>query len=180
MPEPRLGYVKIAAVGPGAFAGGLMVVDSRGLPLDFKYTEPVTPSKLQAVLYGKALDKHVRQDVIFKHLVDRLDPRPDVLLVDDEALAGLLAAVPVLFLVETRIPPLREASALQAAAEGEYLLQVSETGSPLRFRVPKGEAPERYAELLVSVARMGLDPVEPFQRVRGALDLVSAEAAGET
>ncbi len=179
MAEPRLGYVKIATVGHGAFAGGLMVVDARGLPLDFKYTEPVTPSKLQAVLYGKALDKHVRQDVIFKHLVDRLDPKPDLLLVDDEALAGLLAAVPVLFVVETRMPPLREASTLQAASEGDYLLQVSETGSPLRFRVPKGDVPERFAEILVSVARSGLDPVEPFQRVRGALELVTAEHTAE-
>jgi hypothetical protein len=85
-----------------------------------------------------------------------------------------VAAVPVLFVVETRMPPLREASTLQAASEGDYLLQVSETGSPLRFRVPKGDVPERYAGILVSVASSGLDPVEPFQRVRGALELVSA------
>ncbi len=179
MAEPRLAYVKITTVGPGTFAGGLMVVDARGLPVDFKYTEPVVPSKLQQVLYGKSLDKHVRQDVIFKHLVERIDPRPTLILVDEEGLLPLAAAAPLVYVVETRLAPLREVATLQATNEGEWLLQVAETGSPLRFRLPRAEAGDesRVAELLLEAARAGLDPVEPFGRVRSALELVCAPSS---
>lgn len=182
MADARLAYVKVSAVAPGVYAGGLMVVDARGLPLDFKYTEPVVPSRLQQVLYGKSLDKHVRQDVIFRHLVERLDPRPALILVDEDGLLGLAAAAPLAYVVETRLAPLREVAALQPTAEGEWLLQVAETGSPLRFRLPKGDAggERRVAELLLEAARAGLDPVEPFGRVRGALELVCAPSSAAT
>lgn len=179
MAEPRLAYVKIASIAPGTYAGGLMVVDARGLPVDFKYTEPVVPSKLQQVLYGKSLDKHVRHDVIFKHLLERLDPRPTLVLVDEEGLLGLPASVPLAYVVETRMAPLREVATLAPTAEGEWLLQVAETGSPLRFRLPKGDVggEGRVAELLLDAAKLGLDPVEPFARVRGALELVCAPSS---
>ena len=179
MAEPRLAYVKITTVAPGTFAGGLMVVDARGLPVDFKYTEPVVPSKLQQVLYGKSLDRHVRHDVIFKHLVERLEPRPALILVDEEALLALGAAAPLVHVMETRLAPLREVATLQPTAEGEWLLQVGETGSPLRFRLARAQAGEEslVAEILLAAARAGLDPVEPFGRVRGALELVCAPSS---
>jgi hypothetical protein len=168
----KLGYLKIVNLGPHAFAGGLMIVDARGLPLDFRYTDPVNPSKVQQILYGKALDRHVRQDVIFKHLAEKMEPRPALLLVDDEVLLGLGASVPVVMVVETRLAPLREVAQLQPASETEYLLQAAETGSPLRLKLPKAEAglPEKVAEFLLEAVSQGLDPVEPFNRIRGAVE----------
>jgi len=181
--EARLAYLRIVTFASGVYAGGVMVVDSRGLPLDFRYTEPLEPTKLQAMLYGKSLDRHVRHDVIFKHLVEKVEPRPALLLVDEEGLLALPAPMPVVFLVETRLPPLREQGVLTATAEpersgaagfSEWLLQVAETGSPLRFRIAKPEpgVETAVAELLLAAVAGGLDPVEPFGRVRGALDLV--------
>ena len=41
--------------------GGLLLTDESGIPLDFRYVEPITPTKLQAVLYGKALESHLLQ-----------------------------------------------------------------------------------------------------------------------
>ncbi|MFN3429277.1 MAG: hypothetical protein ACK46X_04920 [Candidatus Sericytochromatia bacterium] len=172
----KLGYLKIVNLGPHAFAGGLMIVDTRGLPQDFRYTDPVNPSKVQQILYGKALDRHVRQDVIFKHLAEKLEPRPALLIVDDELLVGLPASVPVVLVVETRLTPLREVAQLQSVSETEYLLQAGETGSPLRFKLAKVEAglPEKVADILLEAVASGLDPVEPFNRIRGAVDTLCA------
>lgn len=177
----KLGYLKIVNLGANAFAGGLMIVDSRGLPLDFRYTDPVSPSKVQQVLYGKALDRHVRQDVIFKHLAEKMEPRPALLLVDDELLLGQPASVPVVMVLETRLSPMREIAQLQPVSDTEYLLQAAETGSPLRIKLSKAEAglPEKVAEILLDAVALGMDPVEPFGRIRGAVDVLCAPSSAQ-
>ena len=166
-----LGYVKTLALASGAFTGGFMAVDARGLPLDFRYTDPVVPSRVQQLLYGKALDRHVRFDVLFKHLLDRLEPKPVVIFVDEEGLLSQSSPVPVALLAETRLQPLKEAAHLQTVSDTEFLLQIGETGAPLRFKLGKSDPAlaEQIKEWLVESSKLGLDPVEPFQRIRGAV-----------
>ncbi|MEB3197640.1 MAG: hypothetical protein VKP62_10600 [Candidatus Sericytochromatia bacterium] len=179
MGDLRLAYFKTMAWASGAYAGGLMVVDENGLPLDFRYTDPVQPTRLQEVLYGKSLDRHMRQEVLFKHLTARIDPRPNWLFVDDDQLLHLTACAPVVSLAETRLPPLREAALCQVLSETEWLLQAGETGSPLKFRAykPESGAIESLVDTLVLVADCGLDPVEPFNRVRQALEIACAPSS---
>ena len=52
-----LGYVLSPAVAEDVFMGGAMVTDASGLPLEFRYTEPVRATKLQRILYGDVLRK---------------------------------------------------------------------------------------------------------------------------
>jgi len=33
-----------------SYLGGLLLTDTSGIPLDFRYTEPITPTRLHAVL----------------------------------------------------------------------------------------------------------------------------------
>lgn len=177
----NLAYLKVVALEGGAFAGGVMVTDPRGLPLDFRYTDPVKPDKLQHVLYGKSLERHVRQDVLFKHLTEKLEHKPAYLLVDDEHLLGLSAAAPIVFVAETRMPPLKEVAERQGSSEAEFLLQVTDSGSPLRVRLGKPEpgAAEAVAGVLLESARQGLDPTEPFGRVKVAVEMLCREGSDD-
>ncbi|HEY9722326.1 MAG TPA: hypothetical protein V6D47_09940 [Oscillatoriaceae cyanobacterium] len=171
MPDLKLAYLKVVHLAPHVYAGGLMVVDERGLPLDFRYTDPVTPSRVQQILYGKALERHVKQDVIFHHLADKIEPKPAFLLVDEEQLLGA-TGVPTVLVVETRLAPLHQATELQVISDVEYLLQLGETGSPLRFKFAKAEPglADKLADALLAATRQGLEPTEPFGRVRGAVE----------
>lgn len=175
----RFAYFKTMTWGSGAYAGGLMVVDMRGLPVDFRYTEPVQPTRLQEVLYGKSLDRHMRHDVLFKQLAARIEPKPDWLFVDDDQLLHLQGGARVASLVESRSAPLREVALVQVLSDSEWLVQASETGSPTKFRMYQpgvGEV-DKLAQDLVSAASFGMDPVEPFNRVRQALELVCAPSS---
>ena len=71
----RLAYFMAVKEG-GSYLGGLLVTDSGGIPLDFRYTEPITPTKLQSVLYGKALEPHLKEEVIQKTLLKELKTAP--------------------------------------------------------------------------------------------------------
>src|SRR5664279_4390375 len=72
MADPiKLAY--FMAVKEGAsYLGGLLVTDTSGIPLDFRYTEPITPTRLQSILYGKSLEPHLKEEVIQKTLLKEL------------------------------------------------------------------------------------------------------------
>ena len=71
------GYVLSLSVAEDVFMGGAMVTDAYGLPLEFRYTEPVRATKLQRILYGDVLEKYIHGDVIAGNLIGRLDQKPE-------------------------------------------------------------------------------------------------------
>jgi hypothetical protein len=80
---PRPGYLVVRADEGGAYVGGLMVTDASGLPVDFRYTDPITPTRLQRALYGGVLDRYLRSEVVLRTLLDALETAPTLLVVDD-------------------------------------------------------------------------------------------------
>jgi hypothetical protein len=86
----KLAYLRIASPRPNLYIGGLMVVDSRGLPLEFRYTEPIQPTKLQQILYGAALTPYLKRDVILETLLKQLESRPCCLIVGEDSLVGIV------------------------------------------------------------------------------------------
>src|SRR5579875_1393829 len=139
-PKTSVGYVLSLAVAEQVFMGGVMVTDASGLPVEFRYTEPVRATKLQRVLYGDVLEKYIHGEVIAANLISRLEQKPDAFLVSDPALLALLQAAgkKVAALLPARVAPLKEYGAEQEGTDGEFLLQLSETGSPARVRVAPG------------------------------------------
>lgn len=182
MSSAKFAYYKAVPVGTGAWAAGLLVVDARGLPVDFRYSDVVAPGKVHQLLYGKALERHVRRDVLFRALCERIDAKPDALFVDDEQLLDLNAGAPLALVGETRVSPLREANDLMPMGDGEWLWQPYETGSPLRLKVgkPEANAGERLALALAEGVRHGLDPAEPYARVKAAILELCAEPGAES
>ncbi len=140
-----LGYVLSLSVVEDVFMGGAMVTDSYGLPLEFRYTEPVRATKLQRILYGDVLEKYIHGDVIAGNLIGRLEQKPDLFVVSETALleAASGAGKKAVQILASRVPPLKEFGALQEVSESEYFVQLSDNGSPLRVRLPsRGATPD--------------------------------------
>jgi hypothetical protein len=175
-PKTSVGYVLSLAVADQVFMGGAMVTDTAGLPLEFRYTEPVRATKLQRVLYGDVLEKYIHGDVIAANLIGKLEQKPEIFLTADPTLASVLQAAgkKTAALTATRVAPLKEFGAEQASDENEYLLQLSETGSPVRVIVaPQTEAARRaeITSVLVGLSR-SMDLLEPLMRVETAIRML--------
>ena len=54
----NLGYVLVDG-SEGVFRGAVLVTDFRGIPADFRYTDPLRPSRIEKILYGSALDVYL-------------------------------------------------------------------------------------------------------------------------
>ena len=172
-----LGYVLSQSVAEDVFMGGAMVTDPFGLPLEFRYTEPVRATKLQRILYGDVLEKYIHGDVIAGNLISRLDQKPELFLVSD---ADVLEAVSAsgrkaVQLSPSRVPPLKEFGAVQEVSDSEFFLQVTDSGSPVRVRLP-GRQPDaslrtEAVRLLTEIGRT-MDPTEPVARIEAAIKML--------
>ena len=99
-----IGYPAVTTQEPLFYVGGVLVADEYGLPVEFRHTLPVRPTKLQRALYGAALDRYLRSVVIAQRLVAGIEHDPAVVLVSDVTLARE-ARIPLGFLEESGVDP---------------------------------------------------------------------------
>ena len=169
----KLAYFMAVKEG-GSYLGGLLLTDTTGIPLDFRYTEPITPTKLQGVLYGKALEPHLKEEVIQKTLLKELKGSPDLFVLPMAELAGGWngeAKCPVLAVQKSQEAPLARLGEVFRASSREVLLQVTEGSAPLRvvFASSVDASAQEQAIPRLLDAGYHMDLTEPLERVAAAL-----------
>jgi hypothetical protein len=90
----HLGFLRIVAADAG-YVGGLLVTNRLGRPLEFQCTTPVRPNRTQEILYGPTLRPFLFSELIGMTLIERLQVKPHIVLVDQEALLDLREHVSV-------------------------------------------------------------------------------------
>jgi hypothetical protein len=170
-----IGYLAVVLHEPVGYLGGVLVVDDFGLPLEFRHTLPVRPTKLQRALYGSSLDRYLRRVVIARRLLETVEHEPPVVLVDDPVLADC-ADLPLAHLAESGVDPVGPPGHVEpfGGASPGFLLQVRPDEAPLRLltEMPVHLYPQ-IGEALCGAART-MDIAEPMQRVRAGLQLIAA------
>ncbi|PLV57002.1 hypothetical protein [Thermotoga sp. SG1] len=144
----------------GKFVGGLLVVDERGIPQEFKYTEPVVPSELQRILYGGSLEVYLKTELIARTLLKKMEKNPDFIFVRDPE---LLEADERLVLLVERNERVEEPVRI---SEEEAILPFK--GTALKVI---GKLSDDRLEKLLNLLET-FDVLEPFQRLDRALEYV--------
>ena len=82
------------------FRGGLLLADLKGKPQDFRCTSVIKPNAIQRVLYGGTMAEHMALDLCGKPLLNALQKKPAVLVVNSPDLLALRAesGLPMLWL----------------------------------------------------------------------------------
>lgn len=172
----RPGYLVVLADDGGTYVGGLMVTDTSGLPVDFRFTDPVTPTRLQRVLYGGVLDRYLRTEVVLRTLMDALEQPPSLLVVDDPGLLDEpIDICPMAFVGPSRSDPLGPVGTRSGQGSNTFLLQTSETGHPLRITLPSESGDEEHVGTTLAELGTRMDILEPLERVRAALAVIVAQ-----
>ncbi len=183
----KIGYLMVSSPVPNVYVGGLMVTDGRGLPVEFRYTEPIQPSKIQQVLYGQVLSAYIKREVILETLLKNIESKFKCLLVEDEHLVDYPAkGYSIVRIAATKSSPIGPVGKTQDIAPGEVLLQVTAEASPIRVHLGKpkaagedesgttGEKPSDINGLLLE-AGQGMDIAEPLKRIEKALEIICQE-----
>lgn len=179
MSATQPGYLVVRVGDDGSYTGGLMVTDRHGLPLDFRYTDPVTPTRLQRALYGTALDRYLRSEVVLKTLLGAVQQRPGLLLIEDERLLDEeISGCPVVFAGTSRAGVLGAPGTLQEEADSVWLAQMDAGSAPLRVAM-SGSRSAEVAGVVGTLVELSetMDVLEPAARVRQALELIATGEA---
>ncbi|HOY62770.1 MAG: hypothetical protein BWY28_03265 [bacterium ADurb.Bin236] len=178
MSEYKMGYIDIYKSGAGEFMGGALITDRLGIPIEFRHTEPVSPTKVQQILYGRALEKFVKTETLAKCLLGDLKNKPDLLVVADADYYPLtrMFNFPFVQLGKAAREPMEKHGDYAEVSESEIHLQALSHREPLRVRVDRKNAPTLPAikSILTDVTRT-MDVLEPLSRVQEALKALVAE-----
>jgi len=172
----NLGYIAIDGA-EGLFRGASLVVDFRGIPMRFYYTDPIKPSRLERILYGSALEVYLREELILESLLNAVEVKPSLWICRDPDLLGPLKSLSkgkVLYLTSSHRSPMDAAGNVESTGEPwVYLVQADSVSAPLRVVFPentKEDEVKQTAAVLVDAAKT-MELLEPFGRIQKALVL---------
>jgi hypothetical protein len=155
-----IGYLSVLNI-DGKHIGGLLVVNEYGIPMEFKYSEPITPTKLQEIIYGSSLEFYLHTEIIAKGLIQKIENRPELILVQDPSLLFEKNIVMITILPQT----------VQEKRENNEVIVNLNTKS-IRITFQEGiKIDDSVVQKIVDYASK-LDIIEPFDRIEKALEYV--------
>jgi hypothetical protein len=151
--------------------GAILVTNQIGVPLEFKYTEPVTTTKLHKILYGSALDRYVHETVIRDRLAHEVRTETDYFIVSylDKDFLGQIAGKEMIALQRLTMGSGETAGPFTRLRDREAIIQLDE-GPALRiaFSTADDVIQHNMVTWLQEISRT-MDILEPLERVANAL-----------
>ncbi|MDR3690269.1 MAG: hypothetical protein P4L46_12885 [Fimbriimonas sp.] len=180
-----IGYLAEYVSTSGGHYGGLLVVNEKGLPREFRHTDGIRPTRLQQILYGDTLDSCLGTDSMGPALLAALQKRPSILLVDEKSRlifgefvlahrpAALIVCGPSLDLLTfmNQIAPSGD------LVDAVPLTHKGVTNSHIVAYVDEGDEGGGRAALLLAQGLMNLR--SPFDRIRSVLAQVAEIEEGK-
>lgn len=183
--KPALGFLTVVVHPQYGLFGGYLVLNLSGRPLEFHCTAPIKPNRAQEILYGPTLESFLYGEQIGQTLIHQASTPP--LLICTDQTPVLAAREHVSTPIALILPPLGGCESQQAAEPPvadepgrELRLDAAHQGGPRlatfqlgRNRMALPERAEDDRRLIVE--RLGelaesFDLVEPFQRIRDAIE----------
>ncbi len=184
--EALLGYFAYISTPQRAYYGGLLVTNTRGVPKEFRHSEAIKPSRLQATLYGDSLEASLGTDALAPALYDELTEKPTVLLMDTQgrALFGLFLHMhrPAAMLVALDDPDKAFGDVL--CSEGNLLeaRDYDYKGSTREriYAYIEEESGQSTATRVLEVAQKTMNLLSPFERIRAVLTEIAQVEQGRS
>jgi hypothetical protein len=155
-----IGFLTILQEGT-THAGGYLVTNSWGRPLEFRMSSAVQPTRVQQILYGGTLQPYVCADLIGKALIDKTGVAVQLLVTNHHLALDLRhrLSTPLIWLA----PPQSE------TFSAEIVLRRAEDGNPLLVCHPRYPEDAGIIGPLLEKIDPGFDLAEPFSRIREAM-----------
>jgi len=167
----QVGYFSYLKTGEKRL-GAILVTNQIGVPLEFKYTEPVVASKLHKILYGSVLEKYLHETVIRDRLGREVRTTPNFFIApyDEKEFLGSLADREMMAIQKYIDPPGEISGPFNRIREREAIVELEEESIFLRLSFSTSDESTQHAmvEWLQEIART-MDVLEPLDRIHSAL-----------
>lgn len=149
------------------YVGGVLVIDSKGLPQEFRSTSPLRPTVAQRALYGRSLEPYAFNELIGVRLIRSLKLKPEICFVESPELFEIRESsqMPII-----RLSQVDNASLMNGSVDDG--IRISNTRGRTKDLVAD-QHPNfddiRYVQHLIETISDSIDLLEPFERVETAL-----------
>ncbi len=158
--------------------GGILITNQIGVPLEFKYTEPVTATRLHKILYGSVLDKYLHETVIRDRLGREVRALPNFFITgyDEKEFLGPIADREMVAIQKCNLPPGDISGPFTRIREREAIIELEEDREFLRlaFSTSDEMLQLNIVAWLQENART-MDILEPLDRITAALNSICGE-----
>ena len=158
--------------------GGILVTNQIGVPLEFKYTEPVAATRLHKILYGSVLEKYLHETVIRDRLGREIRTLPSYFITsyDEKEYLGQVADREMVAIQKCKLPPGEISGAFNRIREREAIIELEEDSEFLRlaFSTSDEAIQLNIVAWLQEIART-MDILEPLARITAALDSICGD-----
>ena len=152
--------------------GGILITNHIGVPLEFKYTEPVTATRLHKILYGSVLERHLHETVIRDRLGSEVKTLPDFFVIpyDQKEYLGPIADREVMAVQRCNLHPEELGGSFSRVRDREVIIGLQDEPKYLRlaFSTPD-EALQQSMVVWLQEISQTMDVLEPLERITTAL-----------
>jgi len=157
--------------------GGILVTNQIGVPLEFKYTEPVVATKLHKILYGSVLERYIHETVIRDRLAREVRTEPEYFIAsyDEREFLSAVGGKEMMAVQRFNATAAEAAGPFTRIRDREAIVELEE-GPVLRLAFSTVDDAQQHAMVtwLQEVGRT-MDILEPLERVATALRSLCGE-----
>jgi hypothetical protein len=158
--------------------GGVLITNQVGIPLEFKYTEPVVATKLHKILYGSVLDKYLHETVIRDRLGAEIRMLPEYFIVpyDEKEFIGSIRNREMVAIQKYNVPPGEFSGPFNRIRDREAVIELVEESMLLRlaFSTSDETVQHNIAAWLQEIS-LTMNLLEPMDRITSALKSICGE-----
>ena len=158
--------------------GGILITNQVGIPLEFKYTEPIIATKLHKILYGSVLEKYLHETVIRDRLVAELRTKPDYFIVpyDEKEFIGSIDGREMVAIQKANMSPGELSGPFNRVRDREAVMELEEDSILLRlaFSTSNETIQHNIVAWLQEIA-LTMNLLEPMDRIESALKSICGE-----
>jgi len=176
--QKQVGYFSHLKIGE-RHIGGILITNQIGIPLEFKYTDPVVATKLHKMLYGSVLEKYLHENVIRDRLAKEIGCSPAYFITpyEEKQFLGPIADKEALAIQKYAGVPGEASGFFTRVREREAIIELRDEAMVLRiaFSTSDDVMQHRMAAWLQEIAGT-MDVLEPLDRINSALTSLCGDA----
>jgi len=157
--------------------GAVLVTNQVGVPLEFKYTDPVSATKLHKILYGSSLERFLHEVVIRDRLSKEIRSEPEFYIApyDEKEFLGAMAGKEMMAVQRFNSMAGETSGPFTRVRDREAIVEL-EDGPALRlvFSTADEATQDKMVTWLQEIGQT-MDVLEPMDRVNSALMAICGE-----
>ncbi len=161
------------------YFGAVLITDENSVPLEFRCTHPIKPSEIQKLLYGNMLLPYISINLCGLPLLKSLNIKPSILIVQKESFLDVRenSDIPLIYIKTSgEILDIQASSGDGSQLFSQILDLKEETSTPTKIYTKSKFKDDIKSNInILNNVLSKINPLEPFERIQKAIDMISSQ-----